>query len=278
MIADPSALSAPSSYTCLRTPSPLVIDGKLDEPAWQHAERSPRFVDVIGGNPGLYDTRAALLWDDTHLYVGFWCEEPFPEAHLTQRDDLIWFENDVEVFIDGIDSYYELQINARNTIYEVFYIWRDAYRRGGHFDVPEFDVVANNALTFGGNYDRTGQHFWRGIHPRGVRWAYRHWDLPGLQAAVHVDGELNNPDVISKGWTIELAFPWEGMRWLANGRPLPPREGDTWGIFLGRYQKLCINGRETSVGWSWDPVGTGDNHYPERFTRIVFSERAVKVG
>ena len=52
-------------YTARRTPSPLAIDGRLDEAAWQTAERSPRFADLIGGGPGVHDTRAAVLWDET---------------------------------------------------------------------------------------------------------------------------------------------------------------------------------------------------------------------
>jgi hypothetical protein len=263
-------------YKCYRTRSPLLIDGKLDEPAWQKAPQSPRFIDVIGGNPGIYDTRSALLWDDEHLYIAFWCEEPYPEAHITERDGLLWFENDIEVFIDGGDTYYEFQINALNTIYEMFYIWRDAYVKGGRFDVPEFDVFSQDALTFGGNHDRTGEFFWRGSHPRKNRWAFRNWDFPGLKTAVHIDGKLNDNTVISKGWTLELAFPWQGMKWLADGRSLPPNEDDIWRLFLGRYEKMMLNGEETHVGWAWDKIGTNDNHYPERFTAVSFTPECIE--
>jgi hypothetical protein len=263
-------------YACYRTRNPLVIDGKLDEPAWIKVPKSPRFIDVIGGNPGFFDTRAALLWDDDALYIAFWCEEPYPAAHLTERDSLIWFENDLEVFIDGGDTYYEFEVNALNTVYEVFYIWKDAYRKGGRFDVPEFDILAQNALTFGGNHDRTGHFFWRGSHPRMNRWAFRGWDFPGLKTAVHIDGKLNDDTAVSKGWTLELAFPWQGMKWLANGRALPPKDGDVWRLFLGRYEKLMLNGAEVHVGWSWDKIGTDDNHYPERFTPITFTTQTVE--
>jgi hypothetical protein len=263
-------------YKCYRTRSPIHVDGKLDEPVWLKTPKSPRFIDVIGGTPGIYDTRSALLWDDQNLYIAFWCEEPFPEAQITQRDGLIWFENDVEVFIDGGDTYYEFEINALNTIYEVFYIWKDAYGPGGRFDVPEFDIFKQNALTFGGNHDRTGEYFWKGSHPRENRWAYRSWDFPGLKTAVAIDGKLNDNSTISKGWTLELAFPWIGMKWLANGRSLPPVEGDVWNLFLGRYEKMMLNGEETHVGWSWDKIGTNDNHHPELFTPITFSEEYIE--
>src|SRR5690348_16232493 len=125
-------------YTAYRAPEQLRIDGKLDEEPWQRAPRSPRFVDLITGKPTIHDTRAAVLWDDTNLYIGFWVEEPFVEATLTERDSLVWSENDIEVFIAGKDSYYELEINPLGTIYEAFFVWEEAYERGGFSKAAEF--------------------------------------------------------------------------------------------------------------------------------------------
>lgn len=264
-------------YTCYRTPQPLTIDGHLTEAAWQQAPKSPRFVDMVSGRPAFFDTRAAALWDDEAFYVAFWVEEPFPEAHLTERDSIIFMENDVEVFIDGGDCYYEFEINARNTVYEVFFIWQDAYQRGGRFDVPEFDLFTRPATGFGGNFDRSGHQFWWGAHPRRARWAFPRWDLPGLRSGVQVQGALNDRSVVSQGWTVELAFPWAGMGWLANGRSLPPREGDVWSVFFGRFEKLEIAGQlpQPQPAWSWNRLGTFDTHTPERFTRVHFSTQSV---
>ena len=114
-------------YQIKRVSCPITVDGDLDKEVWQGAEKSGRFVDAVGGTPGIYDTRAAILWDSEALYVGFWVEEPFPSATLTERDSLLWVENDLEVFIAGEDTYYELELNALGVIYEVFYLWRDAY-------------------------------------------------------------------------------------------------------------------------------------------------------
>jgi hypothetical protein len=94
-------------YTCHRTAGPGPLDGTAGGPAWDKAPRSPRFVDMVTGEPGYFDTRAAALWDDENLYVAFWVEEPFPEAHMTSRDGIVFAENDVEIFIDGGDCYYE---------------------------------------------------------------------------------------------------------------------------------------------------------------------------
>ena len=261
---------------CYKTRTPMTIDGYLDEEAWKKAPWSPRFIDVIGGTPALWDSRAAVLWDNENLYVAFWAEEPFPLATIEERDGLLWFENDLEVFIDGIDTYYEFQISARNVVYEVFYIWKDAYEKGGFGDRAEFDVFKNDARVFGGNHDRQGKWFWRGDHPRGNRRAFLNWDFPGMKSAVHVDGPINDPEHPAKGWYAEIAFPWSGMKDLAGGRPIPPKDGNVWRIFLGRYNNLSINGGHTSVGWAWDRVGTDDNHRPETFTEFRMSTQYVE--
>ncbi len=264
-------------YTCHRTGSLGRLDGRADEPAWLRAPRSPRFVDMVTGEPGYFDTRAAALWDDNGLYVSFWVEEPFPGAHMTERDGIVFAENDVEIFIDGGDCYYELELNAANTVYEVLFIWQDAYTRGGRFDVPEFDLVERHALSFGGDYDRQARSFWRGTHPRGPRWAFRDWDLPGLQTAVHVDGKLNDRYFVSEGWSAQITLPWKGMAWLANGRSLPPRDGDVWRIFFGRFEKMTVGGVEVQPhpAWCWNKHGVMDTHMPERFTYVHFSDKAV---
>jgi hypothetical protein len=48
-------------------------------------------------------------------------------ASLTERDSLIFRENDLELFIHGGDCYYE--VNALGTVYEVFFVWKDAFRQ-----------------------------------------------------------------------------------------------------------------------------------------------------
>ena len=278
--ASPCPVSDIAHYTSLRAEGPINVDGRLDEPSWQKAEKSPRFVDMVSGAPGFFDTRGAVLWDDQYLYVGLWLEEPYVEAHLTRKGSLIFQENDAEVFIDGGDAYSEFEINALGTTYQVFFIWRDAYQRGGKFDVPEFDVFKNNAYTFGGNYDRDTNSFWTGTHPRGTRWAFLNWEFPGLLSAVLVDGKINDNSAPDKGWTVELAFPWKGMKWLAGGRSLPPRPGDTWRIFFGRFELLKPGGVELAAhpAWVWSRHGVYDTHIPECFPYVQFSDKTVGEG
>jgi hypothetical protein len=257
-------------YTAYRAREPLRIDGRLDEESWRFAPRSPRFVDLITGKPTIHDTRAAVLWDDTYLYVGFWVEEPFVEARLTARDALIYTENDVEVFVAGADAYYELELNALGTIYEAFFIWEEAYERGGYSRDAEFSRTIEGATPFNGvGFDK---------HPRGPRLAFFKWDLPGLKSAAAVDGTINDNSDRDRGWTAEIAIPWAGMTSLAqgDGRVLPPRDGDTWRMDFSRFNtKRAGPPAEDSGGWAWSAHGVWDSHIPELFPYIHFSTETV---
>jgi len=261
-------------YTCFRTPRPPGIDGRLDDPVWEKAQKSRPFVDLVTEGPAFLETRMAALYDDTCLYIGYWVEEPDVRASLTERDSYLWTENDVELFIAGSGCYYELQVNALGTIYEVFYIWQDAYHPNGYFDRPEFDLRTHDVDILGGFQDGMRHR----KHPRGKRWAFMDWDFPGLRTAVHVNGTLNDSRDIDKGWTVEMAFPWKGMALLAEGRSLPPRNGDVWRMDFSRFEALSIGGRriEPAPGWALNKHGVYDSHIPECFSFIHFSDRPIE--
>ena len=260
--AFPWPLDQVACYTALRTEVPPVIDGRLNDSCWQHAPRSPRFVDLVSGAPTVHDTRVAVLWDDQNLYVGFWVEEPFVEATLTERDSLIYHDNDVEVFIAGRDAYYEFEVNALGTIYEVLFVWEDA--------LSGFPGLGR---------DTPGALPWNGVdftsHPRGGRVGFWEWDFPGLRSAVAVDGTLNDNSDRDQGWTVEIAFPWEGVQLLAEqGRSLPPADGDVWRISFSRFNQYKAS-EQDSGGWTLSPHGVWDSHIPELFPHVHFSMRSV---
>jgi hypothetical protein len=257
-------------YTARRASSPIVVDGRLDEADWRAAERSPRFADLIGGHPGIHDTRAAVLWDDTYLYVGYWVEEPFVEATLTERDALIYKNNDVELFVAGRDAYYEFEINALGTIYEVFFIWEREFESSGYARRPEFDRSRAGVRPFSGVGFKQ--------HPRGPRIGYWNWDMPGIETAVHVDGTINDNKDRDRGWTVELRIPWRSLEPLAmpDGRALPPRDGDEWRLDFSRFNQYKEAPPATDPGgWAWSPHGVWDSHVPELFTRVRFSTEVV---
>ena len=257
-------------YTAYRVERPITVDGSLDEPGWTSAPRSPRFSDLVRGQPGIHDTRAAVLWDAEYLYVAYWIEEPFVEGTLTERDSLIYKNNDVELFVAGKDAYYELEINSLGTIYEVFFVWEQAYEAAGYAKLAEFDRR------------RPGVRPFRGVgfrdHPRGPRIGYWNWDFPGLVSAVRVDGTVNDNSDRDRGWTVELALPWKGLAQLAmpERRALPPKDGDVWRMDFSRFNQYKeANPATDPGGWAWSPHGVWDSHVPEVFPFIHFSTRSV---
>lgn len=256
-------------YTSRRVHSPITIDGDLEKPEWKTASRSRRFVDMVSGENAFFNTEMASLWDDKNLYVAFWIEEPAVTASFTERDSFIWFDNDVEVFIDGEDCYYEFEINAFNTVYEVFFIYQDALKKGSRFDIPQFDLYERNVDVLSGFQDATRV----GKHPRGKRWTFMDYDFPGLKTAVKVNGKINDPSHVDVGWTVEIAFPWEGISTLNPSSSFPPQEGDKLRANFFRFEALRIHGKPIaeSVGWALNEHGVYDSHIPESFAVLQFA-------
>lgn len=75
----------------VRTMTPPVIDGRLDEPAWEDAPPDDRFTQFFPeeGKPPTEKTEVRVLYDDQALYVGVRMFDSLPEgivARLTRRD------------------------------------------------------------------------------------------------------------------------------------------------------------------------------------------------
>lgn len=257
-------------YTAFRAVGPVVVDGRLDEETWRRAPESPAFVDILSGAPTVHGTRAMVTWDAANLYVGYRVEEPLVHAKFTKRNDPIYYDNDVELFIAGPDAYYEFEINAFNTRYEVFFIWEEAYERSGFAGLPEF--ARPRLQGFNGVGFTT--------HPRGRRLGNFQWTLPGLQTAVQVDGTVNKDDDRDRGWTVELALPWTGLELLTRGgtQTLPPKEGDVWRMDFSRFNTYKeAPPAKDSGGWVWTRHGIWDSHIPECFVHVRFSTNPVPV-
>ncbi len=262
-------------YTVLRPMDTITIDGRLDERTWQHAPRSPRFVDLIRGHRTVHDTYAAVTWDDQNLYVAYWVQDPMLSARLKERDAPIYTDNDVEFFLAFDNAYYEFEINAFGTIYEGLFVWESGYEKFGFARVPELDRTRPEVKhqPFNGvGYQN---------HPRGPRIAFLKWDFPQTQSAVAIDGTLNDNTDRDRGWTVELAFPWEGMKSIALGdqRSIPPKPGDTWRMDFSRFNQF----REAapvrdSQGWAWSHHGCWDSHIPEVFPYLTFSSETVSAA
>jgi hypothetical protein len=247
---------AARTYVCVRVPDPPVIDGRLDDTAWTDVRWSEPFVDIEGDRkptPPLR-TRMKLAWDDEYLYVAGVLEDPHVWSTITERDAVIYQDDDFEIFLDpdgDTHEYYELEINALGTVWDLFLV--RPYRDGGP--------------------------------------ALHGWDIAGLRSAVAVDGSLNDASDEDRGWTVELALPWAALAEAAPGGR-PPDAGDHWRINFsrvdwdmevadGRYLKRTDpdSGRPTAEhNWVWSPQGAIDMHRPERWGIVEFSPTVAGRG
>ncbi|MDW3194979.1 MAG: carbohydrate-binding family 9-like protein [Cytophagales bacterium] len=244
----------PEKYVAHRSIASLEVDGKLDEESWKQADWTNDFVDIEGDHapaPPYRQTRIKMLWDDDYLYIGAEMIEPDIWATYTERDAVIFHENDFEVFIDpdgDSHNYYELEINALGTIWDLILL--KPYRDGG---------PALNA-----------------------------WDIAGLKSGVHVYGTLNDPSDEDEKWTVELAFPWAMLKEAAKPSRRP-EDGEQWRMNFSRvhWRIKAENGvyvKETDpttgknlseFNWVWSEQGKIAMHQPETWGYVQFSETPV---
>ncbi|SDW56463.1 carbohydrate-binding family 9-like protein [Paenibacillus sp. CF384] len=244
---------APEHYMCRRATEPLILDGRLDKPFWADAPWTAEFVDIEGDlkpKPSKR-TKVKMLWDDEYFYFGAELMEDQIWATLTERDSVIFYDNDFEIFIDpdgDSHQYYEFEINALNTVWDLLLV--KPYRDGG---------PAVNA-----------------------------WDIAGLKTAVHIDGELNNPIAANRSWSVEVAMPWKSLLECASEgrRPTP---GQFWRVNFsrvewqaevkeGRYEKVINPATGKSYpedNWVWSPMGIINMHYPELWGYVVFAGEGI---
>jgi len=235
------------SYVASRALEAPVIDGRLDDAAWDDVAWTGPFADIEGERRPAprYETRARMMWDAAHLYVGAVLEEPALQASLVERDGVIYRDNDFELFLDpdgDTHDYVELEINALGTVWDLRL--PKPYRDGGRPD---------NA-----------------------------WAIAGLRAAVSLDGTLNDPSDRDGGWSVEIAIPFaslgldtprDGEQWRIN----VSRVEWTFDVVDGAYRKRtdAVTGRPLpESNWTWSPQYAVNMHMPELWGIVRFSAAA----
>jgi hypothetical protein len=157
------------------TPRP-VIDGKLDDKAWE-AAAAIEFVFPWDFQTGAKQkTTARLLWDDDYLYVGYECDDADIVALRMERDDPTYMDDAVEIFINPKPTqtgvYFGLEMNARGVLYD--YLMYDA------------------------------------------RYAFKRFNMQGVLLATFIRGTLNARGDEDKGWSLEVAIPWVNFEELSR--------------------------------------------------------------
>lgn len=109
-----------ASYDIYRAPGPIVIDGKLDEPAWQQAPGAGDFHFNWFQAGVKEQSIARMLWDDENLYVSWYAHDRHISAYVTQRHGPVSKDDCVEIFLSPnpgkVRNYYTFEINAIGTM------------------------------------------------------------------------------------------------------------------------------------------------------------------
>ncbi len=110
-------------YGARRTIDTIRVDGKLDETSWNRAPRITEFRHIYDpARPSRFPTEAAIVWDDANLYFAFVCSDPEPWGTLKNRDDPLWEQEVVEVFLDPDcdgQNYAELEVSPANVVVDL---------------------------------------------------------------------------------------------------------------------------------------------------------------
>lgn len=164
------------SYTILRTPEPIKVDGVLDEPVWHRLQPVGAFMLHDGSAAADFETEAKLCWDDKHLYVAFSCVDNDIWGTYTKRDDPTYEQEVVEIFINpsaDLVNYFELEVSPRNVIWD------------GKVHNPDNDPKT-------AKYDPG-------------------WNCDGLLTGVRVVGTLDDRSDLDQLWSVEMAIPFASI-------------------------------------------------------------------
>lgn len=178
-----------------RTDENILIDGRLDEPAWENAAVVDGFYTMIDGEllPAASHTSVRLLRDEEYLYIGAEMEDKDIIAFHEANNSRTWEDDVFEVFIKPYEDkhgYYEFHVTPKNTTLQLYFPKRENKRK------------LKNSI-FEGN----------------------------IKTAVEVRGAINSPGSRDDGWTAEIAIPFSAF----GGTAPPPEPGAEWTAAFCRY-------------------------------------------
>jgi hypothetical protein len=254
-----------AAFYLQRDEGAIAIDGLLNDSAWENVAFTDPFVDIQGplhwSQPWL-TTKVKLRYDRTTLYVAAYMEETAVWANVTRRNDVIFHDNDFEVFIDADASthnYKEIEVNARNASWN---LWLNKpYRSGGHENSTRVDPQHG--------FDMVGK---------------------GLRCAVHADGPINDPAQQLHSWTVEMALPLVELARYTRATTLPPPAKARWRINFSRVEwQVRVTASEdgkhqhyekipgvAESNWVWSPQYEVDMHRPEWWGFLEFRDPLEK--
>ena len=177
----PAAAQTLPTYEVVRLTKPIKIDGQLNEQSWQDTATVGAFGNNRDGSATKLSTDARIMYDEKFLYFAFRAVDKNIWATMKHRDEHLWLEEVVEVFLQAnptVPNYIELEVNPLGTMLDIYLL---DTRKPLH---------------------------------------YESWNSEKLQWAVHVDGTVDGKDG-DREWTCEIALPLEDIATATHLPPQP---------------------------------------------------------
>ena len=241
------SLIIPKKYTINYSESEIKIDGKDDESQWKKAKKTSDFIDISNNVKPLQKTYMKMLWDDDNLYIYVRLYEKHIWGDITQRDAVIFKNNDFEVFVKPthVTNYYgELEINALGTVWDL--LLDKPYRLGGKANTK--------------------------------------WNINNLKSDVYISGTINNPSDEDNYWSCEISIPLNEILKINGPNYENVKSGDIWranfsrvqwehDLMDGKYSRKKENNKlKREYNWVWTRQGQINMHIPENWGFIYFND------
>lgn len=229
----PAEKTPPDAFECRWTDTPITLDGKADEDAWQHAQVIDRFyLPWLGkhARPARTATRARLLWDREYLYFFADMEDADLCALEKRHNGNVTADDAFELFVKPAEDrpgYYEFGVNPAGTLLDLFFPRRGAGGPRRFRDDGDFHV----------------------------------------EATVRLRGTLNHRQDRDDGWSVEGRIPWRDFL-RTGGRPEPD---ERWKFALCRRDvSVAFEGPELSTCAPLASLGHPDFHHHEDYATLRF--------
>ncbi len=146
---------------------------------WDDIPSLPPFILADGSGPALQQTRTRLCWDDEALHVRFDCEDRDIWGTYERRDDPIYEEEAVEVFLapgeEDPARYFEFEVSPLGALFDAL-IHNPTSLRADLVGDPSWDCPG---LRWAAGHARERQRWWAAL---SIPWAglVPAGDPPGL--------------------------------------------------------------------------------------------------
>ena len=152
-----TGLAPVPSHTVNAIREKIEVDGRLTEKAWANAAPITLMFPWEEQTGVKQRTTVRLMRDQTYLYVGYECEDVDITATHENRDDPVYKDDCVEIFLkpsEKTDHYIGLEMNARGVLFDYYYSFPEKNDKTFNLDGVLLKTTLRGTLNQGDDRDQ----------------------------------------------------------------------------------------------------------------------------